>query len=195
MGLFDRFRKSAFSGFSGDIGADFEELAGGLQDELLAQEFLIEQSHPVAVCRSPVLIVKDGKVLQPAAIVPAPMLTRFWTAEGREVLEGTELAPLVTKVAAVFVTNDKLAKTALSDVHDLFVTDNAPTSAWPVQDARLRLASLILVDAVRKLSSGFSDRELAASYGISRTTEFDEAARQRYDAMTRQEFEWIKSVM
>jgi hypothetical protein len=184
-----------FTGWSAELGDDFEELCNGLQDELLEQPFLAEANGVRAVCRSPVFTLVDGRVMQPVSIVPAPMLRRFWTDEGREVLEGTELAPLVAKVAMVLVRSDDLARAGLGQVNDIYVTPSAPASPWPLQDARLRIASLILADSVRKLAAGFSDRELIASYGISRSTEHDESARRAADAMKAEEASWIAAAL
>lgn len=77
----------------------------------------------------------------------------------------------------------------------MYVSDESPTAPWPTQDRRLRLASLLLVDVVRKLAAGFTDGELIASYGVSRSTQHDEAARQRYAAMAAREAAWMKAAV
>lgn len=196
MGFMDRFRAKpeTFAAVGeAELGTDLAAAVTAFQDALIAQPYLIERFGTMAVCRSPVLVVRDGKVLQPASVVPAPMLDRFWSGAGREVLEGTELAPVVERLAPHFAASDELTRAALSDVHEIYVSDEAPAAPWPTQDRRLRLVSLILVDAVRKLAAGFSDRELSASYGLSRTTEHDAAARNRYQSMTAEEDSWIRA--
>jgi hypothetical protein len=194
MGLFDRFRKApSFTGFSGECGGDFDSLVDAFLETIVEQPYLLDSMGANSVCRSPVLVVREDRVLQPGAVVPTPMLDRFWMNEGREVLEETDLTAFVVRLAPLFAASDDLARTALQPIQDIWVSDGAPSAPWPIQDVRLRLVSLIVADAVRKLAAGFTDRELTASYGASRTTEFDEAARLRHERMTAQEAGWFAS--
>jgi hypothetical protein len=197
MGLLDRFRKQQpFIGCTADqLGDDFHLLCEGLQDSVLALEPIIEPMGPMVVCRSPVLTLQSGEVRQPAAVLPEPMLARFWTGAGREVLETVELAPLLARIAPLLASSDELSRAALQDTHDLYVSDEAPTASWPIQDVRMRFASLLLADSVRKLSAGFGDAELIASYGVSRSGDHDEAARERYRAMSAEEQGWFASAV
>jgi hypothetical protein len=146
----------------------------------------------MVICRSPVLTIVSGEVRQPAALIPRSMLTRFWVEPGWENFDDPNLVPLVAGFARALATSDKLAKIALSDTEDIYVTREAPTSPWPDQDKRLRLASLVLADCVRKLAANFHAGDIKASYGLS---EASDAARAKFDAMKDEEGPWYMEAM
>ena len=80
MGFFDRFKKPSYLGTTADeLGDDFDEVVRRLAKALLKQEPVIETVRDaLVICRSPVLVIIEGEVRQPAALIPKAMLSRFW---------------------------------------------------------------------------------------------------------------------
>lgn len=189
MGFFDRFKKPSYLGTTADeLGDDFDEVVRRLAKALLKQEPVIETVRDaLVICRSPVLVIIEGEVRQPAALIPKAMLSRFWAEPGNECFDDPNLIPLVSGYARALATSDKLARAALHDTEDVYVDKAAPTHPWPDQDKRLRLASLVLADVARKLAASFKASEIKASYGLSPSTQ---AAELRVANMKVEEEPW-----
>ncbi len=194
MGFFDRFKKPSYLGTTGaELGDDFDEVVRRLANELVKQEPIISTVRDeLVICRSPVLVIIKGEVRQPAALIPRPMLSRFWTEPGNECFDDPNLIPLVSGYARALATDDKLGRAALRDTEDVYVDKAAPTHAWPDQDKRLRLASLVLADVARKLAASFNASEIKASYGLSANTD---AAQMRVANMKAEEEPWYLAAL
>ena len=195
MGFIDRLiSKPTYLGITGaELGSDFEEVVRRLCAELQAHEPIMNDMGLVTMCRSPVLVIKDGAVQQPAAVVPKPILSRFWAEPGSEYFEDPNLAPLVAGYARALAGNDKLARAALQDTESIWVSADAPAVKWPDQDKRLRLASLVLADVIRKLAADFSPSEIKGSYGFSEDAVA--AAHERTAAMQAEERDWFMAAL
>jgi hypothetical protein len=193
MGFFDLFKKQSYLGTTAaELGDDFDEVVRRVLRALTNQEPLIQDMGAMVIARSPILTIVAGEVRQPASLIPRSMLTRFWVEPGWENFDDPNLVPLVSGFARALVLNEKVAKLALSDTEDIYVTKEAPTSPWPDQDKRLRLASLVLADVVRKLAANFHAGEIKASYGM---TEQTDGARAKFQAMKDEEGPWYMEAL
>jgi hypothetical protein len=192
MGFFDRFKKANYRGTTAEeLGDDIDEVVRRLALALTNQDPLIQDMGPMVIARSPILTIVSGEVRQPASLLPRSMLTRFWVEPGWECFDDPNLVPLVSGFARALAMDDKLAKHALSDTEDIYVSKEAPTSPWPDQDKRLRLASLVLADCVRKLAANFNASEIKASYGLSES----DSARVKLEEMKNEESLWFMEAM
>lgn len=194
MGFFDRFKKPSYLGTTAaELGDDFDEVVRRLAKALLEQEPVIsEVRDALVICRSPVLVIVKGEIRQPAALIPKPMLSRFWAEPGNECFDDPNLIPLVSGYAHALAANDKLGRAALHDTEDVYVDKQAPTHPWPDQDKRQRLASLVLADVARKLAANFNASEIKASYGLSPNTQ---AAQMRVATMKAEEEPWYLAAL
>jgi hypothetical protein len=193
MGLFDRFKKASYLGVTAaELGSDFDEVIVRLVGQLTAQQPIIADMGALVMCRSPVLVIADGKVQQPAALLPKPMLSRFWSEPGIEMFDDPLLVPLVAGFARALATSDELARSTLRDTEDVYVDKEAPILIWPDQDKRLRIASLVLADVVRKLAADLSSGEIKASYGFGDATS---AALMRMEMMKAEEAPWYTAAL
>lgn len=193
MGFFDRFKKASYLGTTGaELGEDFDDVVRRVATALTKQEPLIQDMGAMVIARSPILTIVKGEVRQPASLLPRSMLTRFWVEPGWESFDDPNLVPLVSGFARALAADDKLAKVALADTEDIYVSDEAPSSPWPDQDKRLRLASLVLADCIRKLAANFHAGEIKASYGLSAESD---AARVKFDAMKDEESLWFMEAL
>lgn len=195
MGLFDRFRaKPSYLGITArEVGeaAALEPLVEQLIGRLRAQAPLISEMGEMVVARSPVLVLRDKQLCQPATILPRPMLARFWTDDGRETWEDPQLVAYVARCAHGVGQSDELARTALEDTENIYVSVEAPAAPWPDPDHRLRLISLALADVVRKFAAGLDSPSVAGSLGLAKT--FDATSvRAQLEAMRREEAAWIE---
>jgi hypothetical protein len=198
MGLLDRFRKPRTSFLGADPAAFPDDLAPAVH-ALLArfadQPPVVQAMGAVAVCHSPVLVVRDGRVVQPLALVPAPMLARFWTDDGAALRDDPALPATVARCAEVLARSDELARAALEDTEHIYVSDEAPVRAWPDQAPCLRLCSLVLADVVRKLAGGLERADVAASYGLGRAEAGDAIVRERLAVLRAEEDVWMRAAM
>jgi hypothetical protein len=205
MGFFDFLRRDAFR-FLGTDPSDLSEtaataLAGSLLDAFAAQEPRVHEADaPTVITPSPVLVVRNGRVTQPASVLPRPMLARFWEGEALEIRADPDLPRYVGRICARLAEfcqegrRDEFAKVVLEEIDRVYVNDAAPTRPWPEQDLRLRLVSLVLADVVRKIAAGFESPEVACSLGIGRGTH-DDATRRKIERLRAEEYQWIAAAM
>jgi hypothetical protein len=172
MGFFDRYTTNpTYLGVTpGELGSDVEEVVRRLTTYLASQEPIVGAIGPMVICRSPVLVFQHGELRQPASVVPRQVMSRFWHAPGSGFFADRKTVPLVANHARALASNDALARKVLADTENVWVSDEAPTTKWPDQDKRLRIASLVLADVVRKLAAKFSAADIQGSYDLTATS-------------------------
>jgi hypothetical protein len=174
--------------------ADLEKLVLRLLELFEQQTPVIEDMGKNVVVRAPVLVIREGKLVQPVTVLPTPMLARFWTDDGLDVRGDTLLPRMVSTLASGCLNAPEVAKLALEDTEALYITPGSPFAPWPEADRRFRVCSLVLADVVRKLAADFPPSEMVASYGFRDPKDLD-ALRGALDAMRAQEADWIANAL
>ncbi len=196
MGIFDRFKRKPpprefFPGSEAEFDDGFADVITRFVTRLTSADPIIEDMGPVVVVRSPVLVVRDGALHQPASLIPRGMLTRFWEEPARTYVDATATASLAAVYAGYFARqdDDSWARECLSDTEDIYVSDEAPLMAWPDTDLRLRAASLLIADLARKLASGYEPEHIRSVYGGESSADTDSC----FEAMKSEEETWYTS--
>lgn len=157
----------------------------------------------VGLLVSPIWELDGGSLVARLAVLPDGFLGRYFTGEASECLDDDELLRLVAELVPVLASDPVGAAFALEDVHRVWYDESGPRRALVgLGGAHLRLVSMVLADAARKLGSGLDELEWMSTLGLPLEELVDELdrpvaaiqaeARSKMESLWAEEAAWVR---
>ncbi len=183
---------------------DLEAEAARIVERNLALSIELGPLTDQGLLLSPIWETKKGLGHVRLAVLPARFRTRYFEAEGAEVLHEPHAIAIVAEVLPWLVDDPVGAAVALEDTLRAWLDDTAPVRSLEQPIAgHTRLLSILLADIARKGSAGLDTLEWLASLGLpfEEAREADDPSpdeirasmKEHLEAMWEEERAWLRA--